>query len=122
MKHRANITFCFKLEKTFGGTHKMLQKLYGDNKRTGRRETSNCAELLEKVREIFAFDENFPVRMVGENLNSFTGTIRTIQTSNFGKGKISARFVQLHLNEDQNILVLSILKASLQQLKTTQIF
>ena len=42
-----------------------------DDPRPGRPEASNCAELVEKVREIIAIDPNFTVRILLTSLTSF---------------------------------------------------
>ena len=115
MEQRANITFFFKLGKQFAETYELLRKVYGDDctrfknvrddlnddPRPGRPEASNHAELVEKVREIIAIDENFTVRMLAEELNSSYCTIYTILTEDLGKRKVYARFVLQQLNEDQ---------------------
>ncbi|XP_054737795.1 histone-lysine N-methyltransferase SETMAR-like [Anastrepha obliqua] len=116
------------LEKTFSETYELMQKVYGgdclarsnvynwfkrfkngredldDDKRPGRPEASNRAELVEKVREIIAVDENFTARVLAEELNSSTGTIWKILTDDLGKRKVCARFVPQQLNEDQKIV------------------
>ena len=69
-----------------------------DDPRPGRREASNHAELVEKIREIIAIDANFTVRVLAEELNSSYCTIYTILTENLGKRKVCARFVPHQLN------------------------
>ena len=69
-----------------------------DVSKPGRREASNRAELVEKVREIIAIDLNFTVRMLAEELNLSYCTIYTILTEDLGKRKIFARFVPHQLN------------------------
>ena len=122
MKQRANIKFCFKLEKKCTETHELIKKVYGDDcmsrtqvytwftrfknglddlnddPRSGRPKASNRAELLEKVREIIAIDANFTVRMLAEELNLSYCTIYTIFTKDLGKRKAFARFVPHQLN------------------------
>ena len=124
-EQRANIKFCFKLGKKFAKTYELLKKVYGDDcmsrtqvytwftrfknghddlnddPRSGRPETSNHAELVEKVREIIAIDANFTVRMLTEELNSYYGTNYTMLTEDLGKRKVRARLFPHQLNKDQ---------------------
>ncbi|CAD6999217.1 unnamed protein product [Ceratitis capitata] len=78
------------------------EDLNGDP-RAGRPETSNRAELVEKVREIFGIDANFTTRMLTEELNTSKNTIWRILTEDLGKRKVCARFVPHELNDDQKI-------------------
>ena len=72
-----------------------------DDPRPGRPETSNPAELVEKVRGTIAIDANFTVRMLAEELNLSYCTIYTILTEYLGKRKVCAHFVPHQLNKDQ---------------------
>ena len=72
-----------------------------DDPRAGRPEASNPAELVKKVRGIFAIDANFTVRMLAEELNLSYFIIYTILTKDLGKRKICACFFPHQLNEDQ---------------------
>ena len=126
MEQGANIKFCFKLGKKYAETYELLKKFMvmiiwviwvydytrftrfkngrddlNDDPRPGRPEASNCAELVEKVREIIASDADFTVRMLAEELNWSYCTIYTILTEDLGKRKVSAHFVPHQLNEDQ---------------------
>ncbi|CAD6995255.1 unnamed protein product [Ceratitis capitata] len=74
-----------------------------DSPRAGRPETSNRAELVEKVSEIIGIDANFTTRMSAEKLNTSKNTICRILTEDLGKRKICARFVPHKLNDDQKI-------------------
>ena len=122
MEQIANIKFCVKLEKKFAETYELMKKVYGDDcmshtqvyawftrfkngrddlnddPRPGRPETSNGAELVEKVRKIIAIDANFTVRMLTEELNLSYCTIYSILTEDLGKKKVFARFVPHQLN------------------------
>ena len=117
MEQRANIKFCFKLDKKFVETYEVSKKVYGDNcmsrtqvytwftrfknvrddlnddPRPGQPEASNRVELVENVRKIIAIDANFTVKMLAEELNSSYCTIYTIITEDLGKRKACARFV-----------------------------
>ncbi|CAD6997074.1 unnamed protein product [Ceratitis capitata] len=74
-----------------------------DDPRAGRPETSNRAELVEKVREIIGIDANFATKMLAEELNTRKNTIWRILTEDLGKRKVCARLVPHELNEDQKI-------------------
>ena len=129
MEQRANIKFCFKLGKKFSETYELLKKVYGDDcmsrtqvytwftrfknghddlnddSRPEWPESSNRAELVEKVREIITIDANFTVRMLAEELNSSYCTVYTILTEDFCKREVCARFVPHQWNEDKKSLV-----------------
>lgn len=86
MEQRANIKFCFKLGKTFTETFELMKKVYGDNclsrtrvfewykrfqdgrdaleddPKSGRPKNKNRDELVEKVREMIAYDPNSTMR------------------------------------------------------------
>ena len=83
---------------TWFSRFKSVRDDLNDDPRPGRSEASNRAELVEKVREIIAIDENFTVRMLAEELNLNYCTIYTILTEDLGKRKVFARFVPHQLN------------------------
>jgi len=86
MEQRANIKFCFKFGKTFTETFELLKKVYGDDclsrtrvfewykrfqddrealeddPKVGRPKNKNRKELIEKVREMIAYEPNSIVR------------------------------------------------------------
>ena len=122
MEQRSNIKFFVKFEKKYAETYELMKKVYGadcmsrthvytwftrfkngcddlnDDPIPGRPETSNFAELVEKVREIIAIDANFTVRMLAEESNSSYCTSYAILTEDLGKRKVFARFVPHQLN------------------------
>lgn len=127
MEQRANIKFCFKLGKTFTETFELMKKVYGDDclsrtrvfewykrfqdgrdaleddPKPGRPKNKNRDELVEKVREMIAYDANSTVRWIAEELNTTKDMIHEILTKDLNKRKVCARFVPHALNEDQEI-------------------
>ncbi|CAD6992988.1 unnamed protein product [Ceratitis capitata] len=74
-----------------------------DNPSAGRPETSDRAELVEKVREIIGIVANLTTRMLAEELNTHKNTIWRILTEDLEKRKVCARLVPQELNDDQKM-------------------
>ncbi|CAK9816610.1 Protein GVQW3 [Anthophora quadrimaculata] len=109
MEQRANIKFCFKLGKTFTETFELIKKVYGDDclsrtrvfewykrfqdgrdaleddSKPGRPKKKNRDELVEKVREMIAYDANLTVKWMAEELNTTKDMIHEILTKDLDK-------------------------------------
>lgn len=127
MEQRANIKFCFKLGKTCSETYSLMKKVYStdclsrtqvyswyarfkdgrddmnDDPRPGRPVTVATDELVEKVRELIAYDSNVTCRMLAEEFNVSKNTIYDILTLKLNKRKVCARFVPHKLTDDQEV-------------------
>lgn len=67
-----------------------------DDPKPGRPKNKNRDELVEKVREMIAYDANSTVRWIAEELNTTKDMIHEILTKDLNKRKVCARFV-LHI-------------------------
>lgn len=69
-----------------------------------RPEESNCAELVQKVREIIAVDKNFTLRMLAKKFNLAAGTVWTVKLTIWGKKKICAHLTSTSSKRRKNNL------------------
>jgi histone-lysine N-methyltransferase SETMAR len=124
-EQRVNITFCFKLGKTFTETHEMLEQAYGDqcvgltqcyewfqrfkdgrqstddDPRPGRPSTSTDAVHFAHVHAVICSNRRLTVREIAEECKIFVGSRYAILTEKLEMHPVAAKFVPRLLTEDQ---------------------
>jgi hypothetical protein len=123
-EQRINITFCFKLEKTFTKTHEMIKNVYSDQRmsrthcyewfkrfkdgrqstyvdepRLGRPSTSCDDSHVAQVSEIVLSNSRLTVREIAEECKTSLGSCRDILTTKSEMHQVVSKFVPRLLSD-----------------------
>ena len=124
-EQRICIKFCFRLNKTAAETHRMLKEAFveqalsqartferfkrfkdgqesvEDCKHSGRPSTCTTSEMIVKVREVILEDRRQTIHNVCNCVGLSYGSCQCILADGLNMGRIAAKFVPRHLNNDQ---------------------
>lgn len=125
LEQRANIKFCFKLNKSATETHQMLRQAYGDtavthktvckwlgrfkegkeslddDDRSGRPSTSRNDDNIAAVKTIIRSNRRLTIREISEETNLSFGSVQAILTDDLNMRRVAAKFVPRILTAEQ---------------------